>query len=200
MIIATRDMKMLFIHSGKPISKQRHRMVGKFAYDPQAKLKNEIKFDFANQYRSQGYLNALEGSFSALVDISYEVPKSWANKAKQTAYYKTSRPDIDNIVKFYFDVLNGIAYHDDSQVVSIFSQKLYSNKNEVAVKLFRLKDNMINEHAITYKDILSVDQINYMAKKANRLGLSKRQLVRVYQQEDEEGTHVYFEVDNLEGR
>lgn len=188
---------MLFTHVGKPISKQRHRMVGKFAYDPQSKLKNEIKFEFANQHRTQGYLKPLEGSISAMVDISYETPKSWSKRARETANYKTSRPDIDNIVKFYFDVLNGIAYQDDSQIVSLFSQKLYSETNNVSINLFQLEGNMVNEHALTYKDILTVEDINYMTKKANRLGLSNRQLIRVYQQEDEEGTHVYFEVDNL---
>ena len=36
----------------------------------------------------------------------------------------TSAPDIDNLCKFVLDALNGIAYHDDRQVVQLKSLKL----------------------------------------------------------------------------
>lgn len=36
------------------------------------------------------------------------------------------KPDNDNVVKAVCDALNGIAYHDDSQVVSIHIVKVYS--------------------------------------------------------------------------
>lgn len=53
---------------------------------------------------------------------------------------------------------------------------------------------MPNEHAITYVDKVSMKDLQYLVKKANRLGKSGRDITRVYQQEDEEGVHVYFEV------
>lgn len=56
---------------------------------------------------------------------------------------------------------------------------------------------MLNEHAITYNDKISMKDLEYLVKKANRLGLSGRDLVHVYQQEDSEGIHVYFEVTGL---
>lgn len=36
--------------------------------------------------------------------------------------------------------------------------------------------------------------LEYLVKKANRLGKCGRDIVHVYQQEDAEGFHVYFEV------
>ncbi|MFO7745448.1 MAG: hypothetical protein R6V36_08695 [Psychroflexus sp.] len=56
---------------------------------------------------------------------------------------------------------------------------------------------MINEHAITYKDKLSCEDLNYLAKKANKLGKLGREIARVFCQEDDEGMHVYFEVEAL---
>lgn len=56
---------------------------------------------------------------------------------------------------------------------------------------------VINEHAVTVKGHITQDQISYIAKKANRLGLQKRQLFRVFTQEDDEGSHVYFETEGL---
>jgi len=56
---------------------------------------------------------------------------------------------------------------------------------------------MLNEHAITYKERLSIADIDYIIKKSNRLGRNGKEVVRVYQQEDDEGFHVYFEVQSL---
>jgi len=188
---------MRFYHTGLPIAKQRHRIAHGIAYDPQSKQKRGMKFDFANQFRSQGHLKPLEGAIRAIVNISYQVPKSWSKKRQITANYKTSRPDIDNIAKFYFDVLNQIAYNDDAQVVSLVSQKLYSDKPGVEILLFQMEDNMVNEHAVTYKEKLSIEDLDYLIRKSNQLGLSNRQVIRVYQEEDKDGIHVYFVAENM---
>lgn len=36
------------------------------------------------------------------------------------------KPDMDNIVKVVADALNGVAYHDDTQVVLVVAKKAYS--------------------------------------------------------------------------
>jgi len=53
---------------------------------------------------------------------------------------------------------------------------------------------MLNEHAITYTEKISMKDLEYLVKKANKLGKSGRDIIHVYQQEDAEGFHVYFEV------
>ena len=52
---------------------------------------------------------------------------------------------------------------------------------------------MVNEHAITFHDRLTPDQLDYVIRKANRLGSNGRAIVRVYMETDNEGTHLYFE-------
>lgn len=59
---------------------------------------------------------------------------------------------------------------------------------------------MVNEHAITYKNSLSIADIDYLAKKANKLGRCGREVVRVYRNEDSEGIHVYYEVTGMRHR
>ncbi len=59
---------------------------------------------------------------------------------------------------------------------------------------------MISEHAITYKNHLSLDDLNYLIKKSNRLGKSDREVMRVYEESDIDGTHIYFEVVGLKER
>lgn len=40
------------------------------------------------------------------------------------------KPDLDNLIKFIMDVLNGIGYEDDNQVYKISSKKVYDNEGE----------------------------------------------------------------------
>ena len=131
---------MRYIYNGTPLAQQRHRMARGIVYDPQSSIKRKLKFDAASQIRQQGYLNALEGPISVRLDIRYPIPKSWLKKRQITENYKTSRPDVDNISKIYLDILNKIAYDDDSQIVSLYAQKRYSSKPGVSVSIFQLKE------------------------------------------------------------
>lgn len=56
---------------------------------------------------------------------------------------------------------------------------------------------MLHEHAITYHDHLSIRDLDYLAKKANRLGRAGREVVRVHEESDAEGNHVYYDVTGM---
>lgn len=56
---------------------------------------------------------------------------------------------------------------------------------------------MLHEHAITYKDRLSIADLDYIVKKANKLGKNGRDILRVHEETDAEGTHIYFDVTGL---
>ena len=45
------------------------------------------------------------------------------------------KPDIDNVIKSILDALNGVAYHDDTQVVAVFAEKYYSDTPRVEVEI-----------------------------------------------------------------
>jgi Holliday junction resolvase RusA-like endonuclease len=194
---------MKFYHEGKPLVQQRHRMAGTIAYDPQARVKKQIKADFTKQFNDQGYLKPIEGAIMAIVDISHQIPQSWSKKRQisvlsGTSNYVTSKVgDVDNICKIYFDILNQLAYNDDSQIVALFAKKTYSKKPGVNITLLGVEDDMIKEHALSYKDDLSESNLDYLTKKANLLGLSGRQIIRAYLEDDTEGKHVYFAVDGI---
>ena len=52
----------------------------------------------------------------------------------------TNKPDADNIAKFVGDCLTGLAYRDDSQIVSNTSEKFWCVRNErVEVELKHLQ-------------------------------------------------------------
>lgn len=65
------------------------------------------------------------------VDIQtfYSIPKAFskvkANDAINGDIRPTTKPDCDNVIKAVLDALNGIAYYDDKQVVSVSCNKYY---------------------------------------------------------------------------
>lgn len=69
----------------------------------------------------------------------YRIPKSASRKKREQmesgAVRPTKKPDADNVVKVYADALNGTAYHDDTQIVSLACEKMYSDEPRVEVVL-----------------------------------------------------------------
>lgn len=69
------------------------------------------------------------------VAFFFEVPKSWTKAKKASNPFHVSKPDVDNLIKGIKDALNGIAYKDDSQVVSVFALKQYAENDGVFIQL-----------------------------------------------------------------
>ena len=59
----------------------------------------------------------------------FAIPASWSKRRKAAAMWHTGKPDADNLVKC-MDALNGIAWHDDSQVVDVRCLKRYDVEGE----------------------------------------------------------------------
>jgi len=58
-------------------------------------------------------------------------PRAKSNKHPQF----TKTPDVDNLAKAVMDSLNKIAYHDDCQIIELYTKKYYSEKPFIKVVL-----------------------------------------------------------------
>jgi len=71
----------------------------------------------------------------------FPIPVSWPKYkqelAKQGKIRHTSKPDTDNLEKFYMDCLSKIVIKDDSYVDMIISRKIYSTNPKTVIKIFR---------------------------------------------------------------
>lgn len=69
--------------------------------------------------------------------ITHAVPDSWPlwkqNLALAGRIEPTVKPDADNVEKAVKDALNGVAWHDDCQVVSCAMEKLYGRHPGVRI-------------------------------------------------------------------
>lgn len=60
------------------------------------------------------------------------LPPQSASKKRRTDMLEgrelpLKKPDMDNIVKVVADALNGVAYHDDTQIAFVIARKAYSS-------------------------------------------------------------------------
>lgn len=186
----------------EPISKARPRFcirTGK-AYSTQKKEQQLFKNIVAKQMKQKGMTTMLDGPIYLQADFYTPIPKSISKKKYLAMIGQPDmrRKDIDNYLKMILDSMNNILYIDDAIVTHTDCRKIYSDRPRIEFKISTITgERMINEHAKTVKDQITVDDLNYMVNKANKLGLSGRQVIRVFMQEDNEGKHYYFECEGL---
>ena len=116
------------------IAQKRHRHTKRgMVYDPSSKDKKIAIQQIKEQFTGEPYTDGLKISFI----FHIKRPKAhfrtgkYSNELKKTApVYHTKRPDIDNFVKFYLDVMqmDQTVYLDDSQVIEIHAKKEYDDK------------------------------------------------------------------------
>ena len=129
-------MKREFIIAGKVQAKQRPRFTGKFVYTPKQTIEYEnwVKTSYLDKYSGQPIF---ENALKVKIIAYYEIPKSISNKKKlqmlHNEIFPTIKPDTDNIAKSILDSLNGIAFLDDKQVVSLAVEKRYGSSPCAAV-------------------------------------------------------------------
>ena len=126
---------------GKAQAKQRPRMGRSgIVYTPKETLvyENYVKMcysDYANQFGWLPYENQVRAEIEVLVAVPKSDSKT-KKKAKIEGMIRPAvKPDCDNLAKSILDSLNGLAYHDDKQVVELSVKKYYAENAEVRVRL-----------------------------------------------------------------
>lgn len=86
----------------------------------------------------------LEGPIAINLISIRKIPKSSSAKQKEmmmnNEILPVKKPDLDNIAKSVLDALNGVAYNDDSQVVTLNLSKVYGNEDAVMLYLTEIKN------------------------------------------------------------
>ena len=134
-------MNIIITIHGEPTGKARPRVFNRggksMAITPEKTVmyENLIKICYADQ---AGHFFG-EMPLNMHVTAYYSIPKS-ASKKKATMMQSgeirpTKKPDLDNVIKCVADSLNGVAYKDDSQIVTIRTDKFYGEMPSVVVEI-----------------------------------------------------------------
>lgn len=72
---------------------------------------------------------ALEATFT----FCFKIPVSWSKKKAQAHREQPhiGAPDLDNLIKFYLDAINGVVYPDDRQIASLKAIKKWAPQDRV---------------------------------------------------------------------
>ena len=125
-------MTVKFTIFGAPQGKARPRVVHHgtrtIAYTPanSAAYEDIVKLEYQQQC---GHKFPAKTPLRINILAFYPIPKSASKRTRQGMeageIHPTVKPDWDNVGKIICDALNGIAYHDDAQVVSATVDKRY---------------------------------------------------------------------------
>jgi len=130
---------MKFEVIGNPIALKRHRYTKTgISYDPS---KND-KMDFLAKCLNNRPPKPLKGAISMKLGFYFVRPKSHFGTGKNAGRLKESapmfhnkKPDLDNLVKFVVDSLNGIFYEDDRQINNLLAYKDYDDYAHINIEI-----------------------------------------------------------------
>lgn len=130
----SRDMALIFF--GDPVGKARPRFTrGGHCYTPAATAQYERQL--RAEWRAANPGEPLQGAVAVAIHAYYAIPESATVRNRERMMYgelaPLKKPDLDNIVKIVLDALNGVAFADDKQVISISAGKHYSADPRVEV-------------------------------------------------------------------
>lgn len=70
------------------------------------------------------------------------IPKSFSKRKRQQIeqglIFPAVKPDLDNLLKAILDALNGLAWYDDAQIVSITMDKEYSEEPHIELTIRKI--------------------------------------------------------------
>lgn len=106
-------------------------------YDP-AKSRNYKEY-VQQEARPFMPIEPITGPIEMRVTIYRKLLKSFSKVKRQQAIdgilFPVSKPDADNLAKTFMDALNGIAYKDDSQIVTLIAKKRYAEESYVFIEI-----------------------------------------------------------------
>ena len=134
---------MIFRVEGKPQGKARARTfynkrIGKMQSITPEQTKSYEELIRWNYKISGGEYfedKAVKVSIKAFYPIPQAFSRSKREQVLQGQLRPQTKPDCDNITKVVLDALNGVAYYDDKQVISISCEKWYADKGYLEVEI-----------------------------------------------------------------
>lgn len=129
---------------GNPIPQRRPevKMIkGKvIGYDPSSQHKKDVlkQISFLPQVKQTFFEGCcLKFDLTAYMPIPASLSKKKQKELENQHHIK--RPDIDNIVKFYQDVLEGVCYDKDETIAELNATKLYSFNPRVEITIQKME-------------------------------------------------------------
>ena len=136
------ESKVFLVVPGKPLAKQRARWSGHYLYSPKETVGFEtyIKEMFVISYPD---FILLEGALRMTITAYMIIPKSTSKKRAKLMVERVIRPDKkpdwDSLGRIASDALEGLAYKNDSQIVTGIVHKWYAIRPRLEIEITRAR-------------------------------------------------------------
>ena len=121
---------------GNPKAQKRHRYRRQgnrtISYDPSSAEKKTVAIIMRSAWTGK----VIKGPVAVSITFHCKRPKSHYRTGKNShllkigaPVVKTTKPDVDNHVKFYMDCGKDILWHDDAQVIRLEAWKVYEDEH-----------------------------------------------------------------------
>ena len=188
---------MKIIIPGKPIPKARARYSkrGKhvITYDPQESDKKHVRDIMTSQLidifalaRESGDLETYEISIARVFSVQFifflPINSSDSVVTKNKKLWgiipASTKPDYDNLEKFYLDCANTILWGDDSMIVKAKAMKLYSEEPRVEMVVNAIEDVKLSESVESVLNTFSPFEFNEFREMHTKI--ARLQIMDVY--------------------
>lgn len=137
---------MIFTVEGKPQGKARARTFYNKAMGRMQSITPEQTKSYESlirwSYKAAGGEYLGEKTLQVDIQAFYPIPQAFSKVKRNNAINgdirPTTKPDCDNIIKVVLDALNGVAYYDDKQVISVSCNKYYGESGCLKIELKEL--------------------------------------------------------------
>ena len=125
------------VAKGRPKFSVRYNRVTARTPDKTKRFENDIKILYAQ--KAKGFKFDKQVPLELEVFFGMPIPKSFSKtkrrQIEQGLIFHAVKPDLDNLLKAILDALNGLAWYDDAQIVSIQAEKGYPTDGEPRIEL-----------------------------------------------------------------
>ena len=131
-------MQTKFIIPGDPVGKARPRATANSNFVRMYTPKKTTQYEeLVRRCFAESGGKMFSGPVRLSLSMYFAMPQSWSKKKLREMAYTgcEKKPDIDNVIKIIGDALNGVAYKDDSSIVSVAATKQWAAEGCVMVGL-----------------------------------------------------------------
>lgn len=133
----------IFTVMGEPRGKQRAKTYRHGNFTKTVTPEQTVVYEnlIALEYRRQCMDFRFEDKamLAIMIEAHFSIPKSVSKKNRALMIERVLRPvkkpDGDNIIKVVCDALNGLAYHDDAQIVDMVVRKYYAESPKLVISV-----------------------------------------------------------------
>lgn len=133
--------QLFFTFEIEPVPQLRPRVSSRGGYvrvydPPKVKnFKNLLRSLASSQYTRPPLIGPLSVSLTFYRPVQKSISQSERERRLSNQSKPVVKPDTDNYIKSTLDALNGVLWHDDSQIVKIEAEKRYGETGKIIISV-----------------------------------------------------------------